>query len=557
MGTIIIEESKIKLPTIKYEGVYLHSKYNPIKEAKSFIEKKYKPANIQILIGYGLGYIYKELNDKKSSSEKIIVIDPLISKFEATENAKDLVLLEEINETSLKSFFSEHISVVDNLNIIISINYDKVLKEDLKLTLAMLEEKVKSNNIVENTIQFFSNQWHENYIKNLKFAAEDNSIGKLEQSFTCPIVVASGGPSLTKQIPLLKKYRDRIILIAAGTTINSLLINDIRPDFAVSVDGGEINYKHFEKLQIEDFPLIYCPTVHYGIRQKFKSGYYFLPLIESKLKDHYLRFSNSEINIIMDGSSVANYAYNLALIMTTGPIALIGQDLAYTHGLTHAEGNLNKKSIQDKLNVNEKFIEKEGYLGDTVLTDNVFLQMRDGFEAVLQSYKASKRSFNCTEGGLKINYFNQTPFEEFLQRFANTPVQITRENGQNLSIQTQRLKAELSKDLVSISKLINLFEEALILLDNNNSELEYKDHTLRELDRIDTQIQTLIKLTSLEFAFNLINLRLLKYFKIDESHSRVEKFKISFKQNKYMYEEMLNGSINSLRLIKQQIKALK
>ncbi|MGE7695956.1 motility associated factor glycosyltransferase family protein [Lysinibacillus sp. NPDC094177] len=556
MDIINIEESKVKLPTLKYRGVYLHSKYDPENEAVNFIEKKYKPANIQILIGYGLGYIYKELVNRKSSKEKIIVIDPLISK--TCGNTQDLILLEEINAVALKKFFNKHISVIDTLNIIISINYDKVLKENLKLILTMLEEKVKSNEIVENTIQFFSSQWHENYIKNLKFAIRDNPVGKLfKKKFTCPIVIASGGPSLTKQIPLIKKYRDKFILIAAGTTINSLIKNDIRPDFVISVDGGEINHKHFENLHIEDFPLIYCPTVHYGIREKFKEGYYFLPLIESDLQFHYSRFSNNEIDIIMDGSSVANYAYNLALLMTTGPVAMIGQDLAYTSGLTHAEGNLNKKNIRDNSEFSRKLIEREGYFGEPVLTDNVFLQMRDIFEVVLQSFDANSRSYNCTEGGLKINSFNQITFVSFLKDFTNEPVQISKENIVSMSIQAQTLKKELAKDVSNIKELIKLFEKALNLLDNNNSEIEYEAHTINKLDEIDNQIQTLIKFTSLEFAFNLINLRLFKYFKIDESFDRAEKFKVSFDQNKYMYSEMLNVSKDSLKLIEKEIEYIK
>ncbi|AJK89324.1 MULTISPECIES: motility associated factor glycosyltransferase family protein [Lysinibacillus] len=554
MDIVNIEESRVKLPTIKYRGVYLHSKYNPQKEAVGFIEKKYKPANIQILIGYGLGYIYNELDNKKTSQEKIIVIDPLISILGKSDDLKDLILLDEIDEISIRKFFNEHISVIDNLNIIISINYDKVLNEDLKLILSILEEKVKSNDIVENTLQFFSSQWHENYIKNLKFAAKDNPIAQFKKSFTCPIIVASGGPSLTKQIPLLKKYRNRFILIAAGTTINSLLINDLKPDFAVSVDGGDINYKHFEKLHIEDFPLIYCPTIHYGIREKFKEGYYFLPLIESKLMNHYKRFSKKQVDIIMDGSSVANNAYNLALMMTTGPVALIGQDLAYTNGLTHADGNLNQKNIQDNP---RRLIEREGYFGDTVLTDNVFLQMRDVFEAILQSFGAHKRSYNCTEGGLKINLFNQIPFADFLDEYAKISVPPPIKNTRSMPIYTQELKKELSNDIYHIKELIKLFEKAITLLENNHSKTEYEVHTINKLDKIDNKIQTLLKFTSLEFAFNLINLRLFKYFKIDESLDRKQKFKVSFEQNEYMYGEMLNVSKNSLKLIEKEIEYIK
>ena len=551
MANIYYEKSKLGLMTIKFEGLYLHSKYNPINEAQNFVKQKYKSSNIQLLIGYGLGYIYKELKGKIQKDEKIIVIDPLYSQIENKIIDEDIILLDSANIQELKSFYSKHISLLDNINIIVSINYDKVLNNDLKKILSVLEEKVKSNAISENTITFQLDQWHENYIKNLKFAFNDDSFNSLIGKFDKPIVVASGGPSLTKQLSIVKEYRENIILIAAGTTYNSLLVNNIIPDYIVSTDGGIINYQHFKNFDKKQIPLIYCPTLHYKIRPKFEKAYYFMPAMEESLKNHYERFSKKNVEIIMDGSSVANSAYNLALLMTSGPVALIGQDLAYTDGETHAEGNINRKII-NKDHLNKSAIEAKGYYGNLVKTDNVFLQMRDCFENIVQNNSESHRSYNCTEGGLHINYFKNTPFKNFLEKYATSKCDINHAENKVENYSDEYVK-NLKIDVEKMIKIKNLLKEARTILEKNDSQFEYKLITLQKLDAIDLKLQKHMENTTLFYAFNLVNLRLLKYFKTSEEMSKKDRFTISLKQNKYMYSEMLKVVENALILIRNEL----
>lgn len=97
MKDIIVEEliSKSGEPTLKINNYLLHSKYNPKKEAKLFVEKQYKVGSILILFGYGCGYILEEFI-KQSSDEKIIVIDPYLSPEKNTQVVY-LLLVKQMN----------------------------------------------------------------------------------------------------------------------------------------------------------------------------------------------------------------------------------------------------------------------------------------------------------------------------------------------------------------------------------------------------------------------------------------------------------------------------
>lgn len=552
MIDIKIEASKINLPTAKVSGYYLHSKYNPITEAQKFVDEKYVQSDIQILIGYGKGYIYSELQSKIHENEKIIVIDPLIELINGPVKDENLLLFKDRNLSLLVGFLKNNISVVNSINIIISINYENILKNELLEILKALEDCIKSNQIIENTISHHIFQWNLNYIKNLKYSKVDKSIEELFEVYSCPIVIASGGPSLTKQLDTLKKYRDKVILIAAGTTINSLLRDNITPDYVLSVDGGEINFQHFMNLSFENVPLIYCPSLHFGVRERFTNAYVFLPESEKMLKNHFDLFTDFDTKVFLGGSSVANFAYHVALHMTSGAVLLIGQDLAYTNGQSHAKGNLNFKEIFDA----KDYLLREGYYGDFVYTDDVFIQMRDAFESIVQIENASDRSYNCTEGGLKIDGFKNLGFETFLKSVNNSKTCVY-----ELQSQVDKKKYSVDKFNFTISKIkdvIKLLEKAIILVNELKSDgkILFTSEVLTKLEEIDEGISELLPFTNLPFAFNLLNLNLLKYFKVKENMNLEEKMTISYEQSKYMYNEMLSISKNIIEVLEQELNEM-
>ena len=110
----------LSIPVIN--GVYLHSVYNPQKEAEAFVEKNENIINRKnnlIILGLGFGYhieqVAKKLNE--SGEYKIIVIEPnkeLVNLFEETRPFYDsniqIVSYETIEEYYLDRNFSNFLS---------------------------------------------------------------------------------------------------------------------------------------------------------------------------------------------------------------------------------------------------------------------------------------------------------------------------------------------------------------------------------------------------------------------------------------------------------------
>ncbi|MGE7672164.1 motility associated factor glycosyltransferase family protein [Lysinibacillus sp. NPDC094403] len=542
------ENTKSNLPTLKVNNVYLHSKYNPVREAETYILKNFKPARLQILIGYGNGYIFEALKSKISTDDKILVIEPI----DAIKNLN--IDIHYTTQDELKKYFDKNITVVDRINMIVSNNYDVVVPQQVMEILEVLNEKIKSNQIIENTLKRFSLSWDENYVKSLKYGRVDYSIEKLINKYNQPVVVASSGPSLMKQLPLLKEFKDKIIIIASGSTINSLLAHDIEPDYVVSIDGVKENFNHYKNIKENNITLIYCPLNYFAIREKFQKAYYFIQYAEHQIIDHYSKYTGDNIGILQGGGSVANAALNLAFFMTDAPVALIGQDLAYTGGYSHSTHNLNNKKL-DEESMNKEIIKREGYYGDEVLTNFAFLQMKDSFNSIIQNYQVKDRVYNCTEGGLKIEEINQLSFYEFLKKYTNTQIEREEERCQ-IKYSMDKLSSLLNEDILNIKELIALLEQSIKTLYKDKSSKRYSEKVLKKLVKMDNKTEVLIKKLGLERAFSFINLNAVKYYAVDEKENEEVQFQKSFKQSSYLYEEMLEATKRTLFYYEEEVKEL-
>ena len=140
-----------------------------------------------------------------------------------------------------------------------------------------------------------------------------------------------------------------MLLIVSGSTVNTLLKENIEPDYVVSIDSQEVNYNHFKDLKLKHAKLIYSMFNHYKIRESFyNDAFYFVQKNEKALASHLNNIVHTKVEGIYGGESVANYAFTIANYISSGPIALIGQDLAYTDTKSHAENNKHFKMITEE-----------------------------------------------------------------------------------------------------------------------------------------------------------------------------------------------------------------
>jgi hypothetical protein len=190
-------------------------------------------------------------------------------------------------------------------------------------------EKVSADYSVQ---AYFGKRWFSNILRNLPRAAE----------FTPPIppigraAISAAGPSLDLQIPLLRKKRGDLFLLAADTSLPKLLAEGIRPDGVVSIDCQHISYYHFmaglprETLLFMD--LASPPRIASASpRPRFGSG-------GPPLTRYISRRWRPLPEIDSSGANVAYAALSLACALGAREIELYGADFSYPLGRSYARG---------------------------------------------------------------------------------------------------------------------------------------------------------------------------------------------------------------------------
>lgn len=541
MSNLSIEfvNTKSDLMTVKVNGYYLHSRFDPLQESIRIVEKEYRPNHLHILYGYGLGYLANTLIDKFNNKEKLIIIDPIYNSLNNNNLESAIQIIDSFDEDLIKKTIE---NAIDNLNrkikIICSPNYNKILPSEYLDLLGIVKKIQDENLVMESTIRFLSESWQENYTKNILHISQDTSIKVLHKLYNCPVVLASAGPSLIKQLMYLEKIQEKVIIIAAGSTISSLISRGITPDFIMSIDGHINSYSIFKDLGNLQSNLVYVPSSYYKIQESFKGQRYFLGSSNDvEYNNNLTKMINLELIPLPAGASVAHYGLTFASYISTGPIAIIGQDLAFTNNQSHADNNLRLRKLDKEA---EDLFEVEGYYNDKVLTNRVFSSMILQFEGMLKALEFENEIFNCTEGGAKIKNLNQMAFEDFCTKYVykrkNEPKIFPKEecDSERIIKLIEVLKYEI-KIYSELAKEVNL---AVKSLRRNKNMTYFTKSLLRELDKVDKKLK--VKLNNLIFKRILepIIIDVMRSFEpelnetIEQKHIRV------YNQNIYLYDSL-------------------
>ncbi len=516
---VSFEKTRDNLTTVKVNGYYLHSKFKPSLEGAKLAEEAYQPHHLHIIFGYGMGYLVDSLLDKRIYNEPIIVIDPLIDN--GTLKIKDytnqnvyVFKTKEIEE--IRNNIGLLAGMTNKMTFIVSPNYKKIFLTEVHEIANLVKEAQERELVNIHTMNHFAVDWQINYAMNLKKMVQDHSLNELAQKYNCPIVVASSGPSLTKQLPLLKMYRNRFILICAGSTINSLLDAGIIPNYVVSIDGGINNFRHFENLSLKNIELIYSPILHYKVRESFKeNAFLFIPHSRPQFEKNLNDKVNRNFPIMSGGGSVAHFALSIAKFITTGPICLIGQDLAYTNNQTHSAGNKNNEVASE---VSKVMV--EGYYGEKVCSSKIFKGMINTFEDLNMAQPHSNKVFNCTEGGAKVNGYSQISFKQFLESYATSEVE-------RISLdKLEKYKTEtiLENEFKLYDEILKLLNKGLRVIKNENGVL-FSKKGIAKIGEIESNLNKLYEKSCMDILLEPIITSAEHRFLPSPNESKYDEFK--------------------------------
>ncbi|ECL3629826.1 motility associated factor glycosyltransferase family protein [Campylobacter jejuni] len=237
-------------------------------------------------------------------------------------------------------------------------------------------------------------------------------------------IIVSTGPSLTKQLPLLKKYANKATIFCADSSYPILAKHGIKPDYVCMLERTEITAEFFNHDFGEfDKDIVFvCAGVVHPKAIEYLKGRNRKYLIIPRYLYFPIYIKLKYFDFLYNTPSVAHMACYLSLHLNHKNIIFIGQDLAYAeNGNSHPDDYQNSANYESQM---YEHILTEAYGGKKeIKTHEVWIFFKQILEAMIIKYHIT--TYNCTEGGARIEGTIEKPFlwacENLLDKDLNKP----------------------------------------------------------------------------------------------------------------------------------------
>ncbi len=539
LGNILLKESLKEIKSSKFElilgkdnldinlkdtsdNTFLYE--NVIDELNSMLNTyndKYLLYPVLYFYGFGNGILFKALLQNKNHQHivvfekdiEIIWIMFHILDFSSELQSARLMVLQTSsldieffsNFCSSKPFFQfSRIYFLELMS-----HYYERFHEDILGLNKKLAENFKNSIVSYGNDPLDALQGIEQFVYNLPQMITHPSYTKLlskRKNLSDTAIIVSTGPSLTKQLPLLKKYANKATIFCADSSYPILAKHGIKPDYVCMLERTEITAEFFNHDFGEfDKDIVFvCAGVVHPKAIEYLKGRNRKYLIIPRYLYFPIYIKLKYFDFLYNTPSVAHMACYLSLHLNHKNIIFIGQDLAYAeNGNSHPDDYQNSANYESQM---YEHILTEAYGGkEKIKTHHVWLMFKRNLEQDVQKIQKylDTKVYNCTEGGARIEGTIEKPFlwacENLLHKDLNKPF----EKLEPLSLNKQNeflLKAyyKVCKSIVhcrdfndNFIKVYDKIKNSFTSLQNSQKNEIFIQEIIQDIDKTKTQIDEL------------------------------------------------------------------
>ncbi|EIQ2320320.1 motility associated factor glycosyltransferase family protein, partial [Campylobacter jejuni] len=329
-------------------------------------------------------------------------------------------------------------------------------------------------------------------------------------------IIVSTGPSLTKQLPLLKKYANKATIFCADSSYPILAKHGIKPDYVLSLERIPLTSEFFNNDfgEFDKDILFVCAGVVHPKAIEYLKGRNRKYLITPRYLYFPIYIKLKYFDFLYNTPSVAHMSYFLSVLLNHKNIIFIGQDLAYAeNGNSHPDDYQNSANYESQM---YKHILTEAYGGKKeIKTHEVWIFFKQILEAMIIKYHIT--TYNCTEGGARIEGTIEKPFlwacENLLDKDLNKPF----EKLEPLSLNKQNeflLKAyykvyQSIKHCRDFSKILsNDFENIQSIYLNLNKKENDLNLAIRKIDEFKNKLEDIKQMQDL---YEILSILLIQF----------------------------------------------
>ncbi|BEK44814.1 motility associated factor glycosyltransferase family protein [Campylobacter jejuni] len=441
----------LKDTSIKNNGGYNENLLyqDPIKELQTMLNTyndKYLLYPVLYFYGFGNGVLFKALLQNKNHQHIVVfekdieiiwIMFHILDFSHELQNARLIVLntnkleIQDYNELcSFKPFFQ--FSRIYFLELM-SHYYERFHEDVLELN-KKLAENFKNSIVSHGNDPLDALQGIEQFVYNLPQMITHPSYKELlskRKGISDTAIIVSTGPSLTKQLPLLKKYASKATIFCADSSYPILAKHGIKPDYVLSLERipltSEFFNNDFGEFDKDIMFIVKSVTHPHTIKYLQKNNRAFILVSTYASFIQYLKLDY--FGYFNMGKSVANMSYLLTEYLNYKNIILIGQDLAYAKdGFSHTKDYKNLDKHEGHFQRDKGKFQCLAYGGNgKVESSRIWTMFRLIFENDINYFQKlfNITTYNCTEGGARIEGTIEKPFlwacENLLDKDLNKP----------------------------------------------------------------------------------------------------------------------------------------
>ncbi|EJE1691186.1 motility associated factor glycosyltransferase family protein [Campylobacter coli] len=495
---------------------------NVIDELNSMLNTyndKYLLYPVLYFYGFGNGILFKALLQNKNHQHIVVfekdieiiwIMFHILDFSHELQSARLMVLntnkleIQDYNELcSSKPFFQfSRIYFLELMS-----HYYERFHEDILGLNKKLAENFKNSIVFHGNDPLDALQGIEQFVYNLPQMITHPSYKELlskRKGVSDTAIIVSTGPSLTKQLPLLKKYASKATIFCADSSYPILAKHGIKPDYVCMLERTEITAEFFNNDFWEfdkDIVFICAGVVHPKAIEYLKGRNL---VITQKVLAFPYYINLKDFSYAAVGFSVAHTLSYLATYLSHKNIIFIGQDLAYAeNGNSHPDDYQNSANYESQM---YEHILTEAYGGkEKIKTHHVWLMFKRNLEQDVQKIQKylDTKVYNCTEGGARIEGTIEKPFlwacENLLDKNLNKPF----EKLEPLSLNKQNeflLKAyyKVCKSIKhcrdfndNFIKVYDKIKNSFTSLQNSQKNEIFIQEIIQDIDKTKTQIDEL------------------------------------------------------------------
>ncbi|HEF1969274.1 TPA: motility associated factor glycosyltransferase family protein, partial [Campylobacter jejuni] len=498
---------------------------DPIKELQAMLNTyndKYLLYPVLYFYGFGNGVLFKALLQNKNHQHIVVfekdieiiwIMFHILDFSNELQNSRLMVL--ETNSLDIE-FFSNFCSSKPFFQFsriyfleLMSHYYERFHEDVLELN-KKLAETFKNIILRNGNDPLDALQGIEQFVYNLPSMITHPSYKELlskRKGISDTAIIVSTGPSLIKQLPLLKKYANKATIFCADSSYPILAKHGIKPDYVCMLERTEITAEFFNHDFGEfdkDIVFVCAGVVHPKAIEYLKGRNL---VITQKVLAFPYYINLKDFSYAAVGFSVAHTLSYLATYLSHKNIIFIGQDLAYAkNGNSHPDDYQNSASYESQMY--EHILTKAYGEKEEVKTHSIWLLFKNWFEneMIPNTRKMGITTYNCTEGGARIEGTIEKPFlwacENLLDKDLNKPF----EKLEPLSLNKQNeflLKAyykvyQSIKHCRDFSKILsNDFEKIQSVYLSLNEKEEYLNLAIEKIDEFKNKLEDIKQMQDL------------------------------------------------------------